>query len=45
MAVLGLLCASITLLVFGWVERVDHEISGNELAAAERARFTKAGAE
>ena len=43
MAALGLVCALLTLLAFGWKERVDHEISADELAAGERAR-TVAGA-
>jgi len=33
MAFVGLACAIVTLLVFGWVERVDHRVSG---AALER---------
>jgi cytochrome o ubiquinol oxidase subunit I len=43
MAIVGLACAVLTLLAFGWIERVDHEISGEELATAERARAQKAG--
>jgi cytochrome o ubiquinol oxidase subunit 1 len=31
MALLGLACAIVTLLVFGWVERVDHRISREAL--------------
>jgi cytochrome o ubiquinol oxidase subunit 1 len=38
MAILGLACAAITLLAFGWMERVETEITGEQLAAAERAR-------
>ncbi|MDB6086905.1 MAG: cyoB, partial [Gammaproteobacteria bacterium] len=38
MAILGLTCAVLTLLAFGWSERVEHEISGEDLAAAERAK-------
>jgi len=38
MAILGLVCATTTLLVFGWIERIDHEISGSDLAIAERSR-------
>jgi cytochrome o ubiquinol oxidase subunit I len=38
LAALGLACAIVTLLVFGWVERVDHEISAEEVAARETAR-------
>jgi cytochrome o ubiquinol oxidase subunit I len=39
MAILGLACAGLTLLAFGWIERVDHEVSGEQLANAERARL------
>jgi cytochrome o ubiquinol oxidase subunit 1 len=42
MAILGLICAAVTLLAFGWVERGDEKISAENLAAADRAR---AGAE
>jgi len=28
MAILGLACAALTLLVFGWIKRVDDEIFG-----------------
>lgn len=38
MAILGLACAGLTLLAFGWIERGDHEVSGEQLANAERAR-------
>jgi len=38
MAILGLVCATVTLMVFGWIERVDNEISGSDLALAERPR-------
>jgi hypothetical protein len=38
MAILGVACAALTLLAFGWIERVEHEISGEQLAKAERAR-------
>jgi cytochrome o ubiquinol oxidase subunit 1 len=38
MAILGLVCAAVTLFAFGWFERIDHTISGEELADAERAR-------
>ena len=38
MAILGLVCATGTLLVFGWIERIDEEISGDDLAIAERSR-------
>ncbi len=39
MAILGLACALATLLVFGWVERVEEEVSGEQLAEVERARL------
>jgi cytochrome o ubiquinol oxidase subunit 1 len=39
MAILGLACALVTLLVFGWVERGEDEISGEQLAAVERSRL------
>jgi cytochrome o ubiquinol oxidase subunit 1 len=39
MAILGAACAVLTLLSFGWVERREVEISGSQLAAAERARL------
>jgi cytochrome o ubiquinol oxidase subunit 1 len=39
MAILGLVCAGLTLLAFGWIERVEHEVSGEALADAERARL------
>jgi cytochrome o ubiquinol oxidase subunit 1 len=38
MAILGLACAVLTLLAFGWMERVEHEVSGEQLAEAERVR-------
>jgi cytochrome o ubiquinol oxidase subunit 1 len=38
MAILGLACAVVTLLVFGWTERLEDEVSGEQLAADERAR-------
>jgi cytochrome o ubiquinol oxidase subunit 1 len=44
MAILGLACAGLTLLAFGWVERVEHEVSGEQLAHAERARLGSMGA-
>jgi cytochrome o ubiquinol oxidase subunit 1 len=37
MALLGLACAAVTLLVFGWRERTARPVSADELAAAERA--------
>jgi cytochrome o ubiquinol oxidase subunit 1 len=39
MAILGVACAGLTLLAFGWVERAEREVSGEELANAERARL------
>jgi cytochrome o ubiquinol oxidase subunit 1 len=42
MAVLGLFCALITLLAFGWIDRVDHVISAEALAAAEATRARRA---
>jgi cytochrome o ubiquinol oxidase subunit 1 len=39
LAVLGLICAALTLLVFGWVERVEQEVSGEQLANDERIRL------
>jgi cytochrome o ubiquinol oxidase subunit 1 len=38
MAILGLACAVMTLLVFGWTERLEDEVPGEQLAADERAR-------
>ena len=38
MAILGAACALLTLLTFGWMERGEVEISGAQLAEAERAR-------
>jgi cytochrome o ubiquinol oxidase subunit I len=39
MAILGLMCAVLTLFAFGWTERGEEEISAAQLAAAERARL------
>jgi cytochrome o ubiquinol oxidase subunit 1 len=39
MAIVGLLCAALTLLAFGWIERGEDEVSGAQLAEAERARL------
>jgi len=41
MTIAGLACAIVTLLAFGWVERADHEISAEALAANERARLRR----
>jgi cytochrome o ubiquinol oxidase subunit 1 len=38
MAMLGVGCALLTLLAFGWSERCEVEVSGLQLAEAERAR-------
>jgi cytochrome o ubiquinol oxidase subunit 1 len=39
MAALGLACAAVTLLAFGWIVRVDDHISGEQLARLESARL------
>src|SRR3984893_2286298 len=39
LAILGLACAALTLVAFGWMERVEQEVSGEQLAEAERARL------
>jgi cytochrome o ubiquinol oxidase subunit 1 len=39
LAILGLVCAVLTLLAFGWVERHEQEVSGEQLANDERARL------
>jgi cytochrome o ubiquinol oxidase subunit 1 len=39
LAILGLTCAALTLIAFGWMERGEKEVSGEQLAAAERARL------
>jgi cytochrome o ubiquinol oxidase subunit I len=39
MAILGLLCAAATLVSFGWTDRSERHISGEELAHAEQARL------
>jgi len=39
MAIFGLVSAAITLVVFGWLERGENEVSGEELAMSERARL------
>jgi cytochrome o ubiquinol oxidase subunit I len=38
MAILGVACGVATLLAFGWIERTEVEVSGVQLAEAERAR-------
>jgi cytochrome o ubiquinol oxidase subunit 1 len=37
--ILGLVAAAVTVLVFGWSENRQHEISANEMAQLERARL------
>ena len=37
-AILGLLAILVTVLVFGWSENREREISANEMARLERAR-------
>ena len=39
LALLGLLCAVLTLLGFGWIVRHGHEISAEELERADRAHL------
>jgi cytochrome o ubiquinol oxidase subunit 1 len=39
LAILGLVCAALTLLAFGWTERVEQEVSGEQLADEERLRL------
>jgi cytochrome o ubiquinol oxidase subunit 1 len=41
LAILGLACAALTLLVFGWMERSGSELSGEQLAMAERTRLRR----
>jgi cytochrome o ubiquinol oxidase subunit 1 len=43
LAILGLVCAVLTLLAFGWVERHEQEVSGEQLANDERARLRPMG--
>ena len=44
MAILGLGCAVLTLIAFGWMERVEDLVPGEQLAAAERSRLEGASA-
>jgi cytochrome o ubiquinol oxidase subunit 1 len=37
--ILGLLAAAVTILVFGWSDEREHEISATEIAQMERARL------
>jgi cytochrome o ubiquinol oxidase subunit I len=39
MVILGLLAAAVTVLVFGWSDDREHEISATEVAQMERARL------
>jgi cytochrome o ubiquinol oxidase subunit 1 len=39
MAIVGLVCAALTLIAFGWMVRAEQEVSGEQLAEAERARL------
>jgi cytochrome o ubiquinol oxidase subunit 1 len=39
LAILGLACAALTLVAFGWMERIEKEVTGEQLAAAERTRL------
>jgi cytochrome o ubiquinol oxidase subunit 1 len=39
LAILGLVCAALTLLAFGWIVRKEIEIPGEQLAADERAHL------
>jgi cytochrome o ubiquinol oxidase subunit 1 len=39
MAALGVICAALTLFAFGWIERGEMQVSGEQLADAERARL------
>jgi cytochrome o ubiquinol oxidase subunit 1 len=43
MAILGLGCAVMTLMAFGWIERTDHRIPVETLIAEQRARPPAAG--
>ncbi len=42
MAIVGLGCAALTLMAFGWIDRPDHEVSPRELEIADRARMGRA---
>ena len=43
LAILGLACGAVTLFAFGWIIRVDGEISGEELGRIEHARLHRGG--
>jgi cytochrome o ubiquinol oxidase subunit I len=44
MAILGLLAAAVTVLVFGWSDDREHEILATEIARLERTRLGAGGA-
>ncbi|MGA2396666.1 MAG: cytochrome o ubiquinol oxidase subunit I [Steroidobacteraceae bacterium] len=44
LAILGLVCAALTLLAFGWIERKEIEISPERLAADERSHLAAGSA-
>ena len=41
MTILGLACAALTLFAFGWMERAEITVSGEQLAIAERNRMQR----
>jgi cytochrome o ubiquinol oxidase subunit I len=41
MTILGLACAALTLFAFGWMERGEITVSGEQLAIAERNRMQR----
>jgi cytochrome o ubiquinol oxidase subunit 1 len=43
LAIVGLLCAAVTLLAFGWFERGEHVIAADVVAAAEQQRLGDLG--
>ncbi|HEV7610660.1 MAG TPA: cytochrome o ubiquinol oxidase subunit I [Steroidobacteraceae bacterium] len=43
LAIIGLVCAALTLITFGWIERHEDHVSGEQLASAERARLRPPG--
>ncbi len=43
LAILGLICAAVTFIAFGWIERGENHVSGEALASAERARLQPQG--
>jgi cytochrome o ubiquinol oxidase subunit I len=44
LAVSGLACALVTLIAFGWMERIEQVVSAKQLADAEHRRASEAGA-